>query len=163
MIAGLGFLLLVLIGIAAYWLRFSAVWNKEEALKDFLEKNHSALLEMNVPVQLRNISQNGGVSVTNWDVCDLFMFPQGIILRGRKNEKDFHDCIFLYNNLESRREIPRCKIRGIYDTPVAFKNVLSYELQLVEAGVVLFSAGPVKLDLFPSEKTMEIMRKNNYL
>lgn len=161
MIPGLGLLLLVVIGIIIFWFRFSANWEKEEQLEQFLKVNKNALVERNIPIHVQQDLMQPNFRASNWEICDLFLFPESLILRGRKNEADFHDCIFLYNQSRTKR-IPKCKMSGLYNTPAIVNGILYCEITLLETGQMYFAEFPAKFDLFLSQKTISILKKNNY-
>lgn len=164
MIAGLLLLLGLLIGIVLFWFRFSTTWNKQVKLAKFLDKNPTALIERDVPIQANSsINYKDGGVILTWEVCDLFIFPEGLILRGRKNSEGFYDCLFLYTKNPSRSILKTARVVGSYERPIIIKNILRYELNLIETWVTYFGGLHIEMDLFPNEKTIEILRKNNLL
>jgi hypothetical protein len=159
-------ILFLFAGIVIMWFGFSYQWNKQEGLSLFLEKNSNALIEKGIPIVPDKPAFFLLQSDTSFNLgqeCDLFLFPNGLILRGGKNFEDFHACAFLYFNELSHPHLKGFTYAAKYFRPTITNNVLRYKLNIRQGDFISGGVTTEEFDLFPSEKTIEILRKNNLL
>ena len=156
-------IILALLGIIFLsWLYFSGQWDRQAELANFLKQNNDCLIEENIRVK----AEMGGDTqycITNWTVCDLFVFREGIVLRGRMNSNSFYDCAFIFTNKKGSSLFRGCAIEGEYKTPVINKNMLRFSLILSQVPFKFLRGTDVRIDLFPNEKTIEILKQRNLL
>jgi hypothetical protein len=163
MIAGFFLLGGLLIGIALFWFRFSAKYDQQEKLSAFLKINIKSRLEKDMTIQVKRFSGKKDLSIVKWEICDLYLFPEGIILSGDINPEGFYDCIFLSLNNPELSRIKGCKIRGKYSVPAIYENALRYEIFLAEFGLTYFVGRTVQFDIFPGTRTIELLRQKGLL
>lgn len=119
--------------IALAFLIYSENWNRQEKLATRIRKN-ARLIERDVPIRFSNVSPfNDEYGLWHWKDVDLFLVPEGILIRGIQNSDGFYQYIFLYRSANGRKAYAGCHLSGQWVTPavndgIEFTALLSFAM-----------------------------------
>lgn len=103
--------------IALAFLIYSENWNRQEKLATRIRKN-ARLIERDVPIRFSNVSPfNDEYGLWHWKDVDLFLVPEGILIRGIKNSDGFYQYLFLYRSRKSQSSYAGCHLSGRWVLP----------------------------------------------
>jgi hypothetical protein len=157
-------IILILLGVIAFaWFLYSYSWDKQSEVVEFLKKNNAALIEKNIRMNLDKTIF--ATYISNWNECDLFLFPEGIILRGQKDSSGLYMCAFLYFDKFSHPHSKGFRYYGKYKKPKVSNNELRYYMLLYNNERYSQSRGEMYMTftLYPDEKTIEILKQKDLL